>query len=200
MRRKNIKLLFIDQKFAPMSRGGAFKSNYLIIKKLLENPSVKIKVLVRIGNPYEKQNLTVEIIKPILRAPFKIIKKFLEFIRINHYLSFFQISSQIKKFKPDLIIVQRDLTFPTLIAAFIKKIPVINIIRDAMGLCPKYIDIVNCYKNCLGPINKKKCWKCINYWRSLRILLKDNQSGIKNPIYSQLYSIYYKINFYFTKF
>ncbi len=192
--------MFIDQKFDPKSTGGAFKSNFLIMKKLLEDSNIKIEVLARDIHYYKHKNLKIKKIRPIFKSPIKKINKLLDFIRINQYLSIFQIISQIKKFKPDLIIVQRDLTIPALLAAFFKKIPVINIIRDGMGFCPKYIDVIECYKNCLEPISRKKCWDCINRWQMLRIILKDNFNGAKKPLINSFYSIYYKINYFITKF
>ncbi|MHA1283582.1 MAG: glycosyltransferase [Promethearchaeota archaeon] len=192
--------MFIDQKFDPKSTGGAFKSNFLIIKKLLEDSNIKIEVLARDIHYYKHKNLKIKKIRPIFKSPIKKINKLLDFLRINQYLSFFQIISQIKKFKPNLIIVQRDLTIPALLAAFFKKIPIINIIRDGMSFCPKYIDVIECYKNCLDPISKKKCWDCIDRWQMLRIILKDNINGAKKPLINSFYSIYYKINYFIIKF
>ncbi|MHA1337040.1 MAG: glycosyltransferase [Promethearchaeota archaeon] len=69
-----------------------------------------------------------------------------------------------------------------------------------MSFCPKYIDVIECYKNCLDPISKKKCWDCIDRWQMLRIILKDNINGAKKPLINSFYSIYYKINYFIIKF
>ena len=104
-----------------------------------------------------------------------------------------------KRFKPEVIIVQRDLTFSAMLAGLIKKIPVINIIRDGMSLCPKDIDTRG-FKNCSSVLSKKECWRCIEKWRTLRILLSDKPKGFNRTLGSAFYTVYYKFKYFFTKF
>ncbi len=104
-----------------------------------------------------------------------------------------------KRFKPEVIIVQRDLTFSAMLAGLIKKIPVINIIRDGMSLCPKDIDTRG-FKNCSIVLSRNECWKCIEKWRTLRILLSDKPKGFNKTLGSAFYTVYYKFKYFFTKF
>ena len=86
-----------------------------------------------------------------------------------------------------------------MLAGLIKKVPVINIIRDGMSLCPKDIDTRG-YKNCSIALSKKECWRCIEKWRTLRILLIDKPKGFNRTLVSALYTVYYKFKYFFTKF
>ena len=191
--------MFVDQSFDSLNIGGAFKSNFAIISELSKHPNVQIKVLARKTKNIERSKFSAKQINPILSTPFKKINSIIKFLRINQYLSLFPIIKEINKFKPNVIIVQRDLTFAALFAGFLKKIPVINIIRDPMGLCPKFIDIIDGFNNCSEFITRKKCWKCINRWRTLRVVLLDKQVGFQHSLKSQLYTIYYKILYYVTR-
>ena len=183
-----MRVLFIDQNFDVTNIGGAFKSNYAIINELAKNPNFRVMVLARKTKKIKKQDLTAKQIKPKLKTPSKKLNKLIKFFRINQYFSFFPILKEIKRFKPEVIIVQRDLTFPTLLAGFLKKKPVINIIRDPMGLCPKFIDIINGFKNCSELLTRKNCWNCINRWRTLRILLLDKTKGFEYSRQSLFFS------------
>ncbi|MFW9898247.1 MAG: glycosyltransferase [Candidatus Thorarchaeota archaeon] len=194
-----MKILFIDQKFDAKTSGGAFKSSHGIINDLVKNPDYEIKVLARDTKEFKKGGLIVKRINPILRTSFKKINSIIKFLRINQYLSLFPIIKQIKKNKPNVIIVQRDLTFAAMVAGFLKKIPVINIIRDPMGLCPKFIDIIDGFNNCSEVLTRKKCWECINRWRTLRVILLDKPVSFHSSLTSQLYTIYYKILYYIIK-
>ncbi|MFX1393682.1 MAG: glycosyltransferase [Promethearchaeota archaeon] len=191
--------MFIDQNFDPQNIGGAFKSNFAIINELSHYPNVEIKVLARKTKNIEKPKFSVKQINPILKTPLNKINSLIKFFKINQYLSFIPIIREIKKFNPKVIIVQRDLTFSALLSGFLKKIPVINIIRDSMGLCPKFIDIIDGFNNCSELMTRKKCWKCINRWRTLRVILLDKPVGFHRSLISQLYTIYYKILYYITK-
>ncbi|MHA1147613.1 MAG: glycosyltransferase [Promethearchaeota archaeon] len=193
-------ILIVDQSFNSHNIGGAFKSNYSIISELVKKPDCKVRVLARNTNLIMGKKFSSKRINPIIKTPFKKLNMLIDFLRINQYLSFFPLFIEIRKFKPDIIIVQRDLTFATLLVTFFKKLPVINIIRDGMSFCPKYIDIIQYYQNCIGALNREKCWECIDRWQSLRIFLSDNFSGSANRLFSLFYTLYYKINYFITKF
>jgi len=196
-----LRVLFIDQNFDVTTIGGAFKSNYAIINEIAKNPNFKVMVLARKTKNIKKQDLTAKQIKLNLKTPSKKINKLIKFFRINQYFSFFPIIKEIKRFKPKVIIVQRDLTFSAILASgFLKKIPVINIIRDPMGLCPKFIDIIDGFNNCSELLTRKNCWNCINRWRTLRVILLDKPVDFSRSFISQLFTIYYKILYYITKF
>jgi len=177
-----LRVLFIDQNFDPKNIGGAFKSNFAIINELTKHPNFHIRILARKTKNFERNKFSAKQIKPIIRT-----------------LSFIPIIREIKEFKPDVIIVQRDLTSAALFAGFLKRIPVINVIRDPMMLCPKFVDIIDGFHNCSESITRKKCWKCINRWRTLRVVLLDKQIGFEHSLKSQLHTIYYKLFYYITK-
>ena len=193
-----MKILFIDQNFDATNIGGAFKSNYAIINELIKNNDFKVSVLATKAKRIERKNFSVKEIKQILKSPSKRINSIIKFFRINQYLSIFPILKDIKKLKPNVIIVQRDNTFSVLLAGLLKKIPVINIIRDAMGFCPKDIDTKG-FKNCAIALTRKECWECINRWRTLRIFLEDKPKGSDKTLISSFYTIYYKIQYFLTK-
>ena len=173
--------MFIDQNYDPLNIGGAFKSNFALINELSKRPNIQIKVLARKTKNIESSKFSVKQINPILKTPF------------------IPIIREIKKYKPKVIIVQRDLAFSTLLSGFLKKIPVINVIRDAMGLCPKFIDIIDGFNNCSESITRRKCWKCINRWSILRVALLDKPRGYQSSLVSQFYTTYYKFLYYITK-
>jgi len=75
--------MFIDQKFDPKSTGGAFKSNFLIIKKLLEDSNIKIEVLARDIHYYKHKNLKIKKIRPIFKSRFFKNKSIFKFLS-NH--------------------------------------------------------------------------------------------------------------------
>ncbi|TFF90861.1 MAG: glycosyltransferase [Promethearchaeota archaeon] len=193
-----MRILFIDQNFDASNIGGAFKSNYAIINEIIKNTNFKISVLAT--KTYQKvgERFSSKQIRPVLRFPSKKLNRLLKYLKINKYFSFFPIIREIDKFKPNIIIVQRDLAISAIIAAFLKKIPIIHIIRDAMEFCPKDIDTRG-FINCTSPLSKEECWECINEWRTLRILLDDKPKGSNTTFKSSLYTTYYKIQYYFTK-
>ena len=193
-----MRVLFIDQNFDATNIGGAFKSNFTIIKEFVKNPKFIVSVLASKSDYIQKPNFTAKPIYPILKTPLKKLNTLIKYLRINQYFSFFSILKEINRYKPDVIVVQRDLTFTVLLAGLLKKVPVVNIIRDGMGLCPKNIDTKG-FKNCSSFLSKKECWECINRWRSVRILLDDKPKGTNMNLSSSFYTIYYKIQYYFTK-
>jgi len=195
-----LKILFVDQNFDSLNIGGAFKSNYAIIKEFTKNPNLEIRVLARKTNILKKKQLSSKQITPILKTPSKRINSMIKFFQINQYFSFFPIFKEIKKFKPNVIIVQRDLTFSTLLVGFLKKIPIVNIIRDPMNLCPKFIDITDGFSNCSEFLIRKNCWNCINRWRTLRVILLDKPRGFDHSLHSHVLTVYYKFLYFLTKF
>lgn len=86
-----------------------------------------------------------------------------------------------------------------MLAGLLKKIPVINIIRDGMSLCPKDIDTRG-FKNCSSVLSRNECWRCIEKWRTLRILLNDKPRGFNRKLGSAFYTVFYKFKYFFTKF
>jgi len=194
-----LKILFVDQNFDASNIGGAFKSNYAIINEFVKNPEFDVSVLASKMDYYiTKKSFLAKPISPVLKAPSKRLNNLLKALGINQYFSIFSILKEVRQFRPDYIIVQRDLTFPAILAGFFKKVPVINIIRDGMGFCPKEIDTKG-FKNCSIYLSKKECWECINRWRSVRILLNDKPKGSNKTLLSSLYTVYYKMNYFFTK-
>ena len=193
-----MKILFIDQNYDATNIGGAFKSQHAIINELMKNSEFEISVLATKSKKIEKQNFSAKPIRPVLKIPSKRINTLIKYFKINQYYSFFPILREIKKFKPDVIIVQRDLTFSSILAGFFKKVPIINIIRDAMGFCPKGVDTRG-FKNCTSLLTKKECWECINRWRTLRIFLDDKPKGSDLTLITSLHTLYYKIQYFFTR-
>jgi len=194
-----LRILFIDQNFDATNIGGAFKSNYAIINEFVKNPEFDVSVLASKTDSYiKKKNFSAKPIHPILKAPLKRLNSLIKTLGINQYFSLFSILREISQFKPDIIIVQRDLTFTAILAGFLKRVPVINIIRDGMGFCPKDIDTKG-FKNCSIYLSKKECWECINRWRSVRILLNDKPKGSNKTLMSGFYTVYYKMQYLFTK-
>ena len=99
-------------------------------------PEYQISVLAT-NSPYFKgKRFSAKPVYPKLRTPFNKLNSLIKNLKVNQYFSFFSIIREIKRFKPDIIIVQRDLTFSAMLAGLLKKIPVINFIRDGMSLCP----------------------------------------------------------------
>jgi len=165
----------------------------------MKYPEYNISVLAT-NSPYFKgKRFSAKPVYPKLRTPFNKLNSLIKNLKVNQYFSFFSIIREIKRFKPEVIIVQRDLTFSAMLAGLLKKIPVINIIRDGMSLCPKDIDTRG-FKNCSSVLSRNECWKCIEKWRTLRILLSDKPKGFNRTLGTALYTVYYKFKYFFTKF
>ncbi|MFX1444099.1 MAG: glycosyltransferase [Promethearchaeota archaeon] len=194
-----MRLLYIDHNFDVTSIGGAFKSSYAIISEFSKNSENKILVLAENTMNISQKNLEIRQLPLILRMPSRKLNYFINLLKFNIYLNFFTILRSIKKFKPDFIIVQRELSLPTILAGFFKKVPVVNIIRDAMWFCPKYIDIRKGFENCDEKVSRNVCWNCINRWRTFRIALLDKPKGSEHSLQAIFSTIYYKINYYITR-
>ncbi|KKN58982.1 hypothetical protein LCGC14_0546570 [marine sediment metagenome] len=159
------------------TKGGAFKSLKNIVESLKDIKNFNIKILTQ-----------------------KIKNKYLKVFGIDSYLSSLKIIKEILKFKPNIIITQLEIAFPTVIIAKIKKIPIINIIRGTSEFCPKYVDIVDYGKSCSGLSSRKKCFKCIENWRSLRVLIGNKQKGWEYSLASSISNILYKIRYFICRF
>ena len=171
-----IKILTVSFYYTNESKGGAAKSFLNIVENL---KSVK---------EFDVESFTLKI-KRRLFNPFDILL----------YLSFTKILLKINKFKPQIIITQTGAAFSTIFAARIKKIPVINIIRDTHLICPKKADIIDYGVSCKALIDKKTCYKCINYWRSLRILIGNRPNGWQKNYKANISTIGYKIRYFICK-
>ncbi|KKL74694.1 hypothetical protein LCGC14_2062360, partial [marine sediment metagenome] len=170
-----MKILITTIQFDPTTKGGAYRS----IKNLVDGLS------------------SVENIKILTQG---IKNKFLKFFNLDVYLSSLKIIRTILKFKPDIIITQLGIAFPTIIISKLMKIPIIHIIRDTSYFCPKFTDIIEYGKACSGLNNRKECFKCINYWRSLRVLIGNKKNGWEYSLKSAISNILYKIRYFICKF
>ena len=171
-----IKILAVSFHYDKTSPGGAAKSFLNIIEGLNRT-----------------KNFHVE------RLSIKSIKKILNPFELMLYLNIPKIIKTINKVKPHIILTQTGPTLATIIAARIKKTPVINIIRDPNLICPKNVNIIDYGKACRGLINKKICFDCINYWRTLRTLIGNKPKGWQYGLKSEIASIGYKIRYYLCK-
>lgn len=193
-----MKILFIDQNFDATNIGGAFKSNYAIINEFIKDPMFEVSVLATKAKNIRRDNFSVKQITPILNSPLKKFNSLIKMFKIKQYFNFLPILKEVKKFKPHVIIVQRDNTFSALLTGFLLKVAVINIIRDGMEFCPKSIDTRG-FRNCSIKLSKNECWECIHRWRTLRISFEDKPKGSHKTLKSSFYTIYYKVHYFFTK-
>jgi len=170
-----MKILIITIEYNSKTKGGAYRS----IKNLVDGlkNTAKVKVITQ-----------------------KVQNKYLGFFGVDSYLSIFSILKNILKFRPDIIITQLNIAFPTIIISKIMKIPVIHIIRDTSHFCPKYVDIIDYGKACSGLNNRKECFKCINHWRSLRVLIGNKRKGWENSLLSSFSNILYKLRYFICRF
>ncbi|MFX1274374.1 MAG: glycosyltransferase [Promethearchaeota archaeon] len=173
---KMIKVLIISFKYDKKSPGGAAKSFLNISEGLKKDKEFHVSIL-------------------FLNAIRNIFNPF----GLSLYLKVLKIIRMIKKTKPHVILVQSDLAFPGIIAASIMNVPIINLIRDTHLFCPKNVDIIKYGIACSGLKNRKECYECINYWRSLRILIGNKGDGWQNSRESRLTTIAYKIRYIICK-
>ncbi len=110
-----------------------------------------------------------------------------------------KIIKKIRDFKPHLIITQKAIALPSIISANIMNVPVINIIRDTTMTCPKYINIIDYGKSCSGLKKKKICFNCINYWRSLRVLIAGKSKEREFSLKTSFLTVFYKMKYIFTR-
>ena len=152
-----IKILTITFHYEARTAGGASKSFLKIIEGLKQSNEFKIEALT-----FSIRKNLVKLYKPFGIGYFAYIPK---------------IVKKINNFKPSIIITQTALALPSIISGKIKKIPVINIIRDTSLICPKYLDIIDYGNSCPGLKSKKICYSCIDNWRTLRVLLGNKPKG-----------------------
>ena len=173
---KMYKVLIASVRYGKESTGGAATSFMNIINGLKKDQNLNIKIFSRTTS--------------------NLIKKFLDPLGISYYLYFFKIYSAIKSFKPNIIITQSRITFSTIIAAKLTKIPIVALIRDTSDVCPKHVDIIKYGIACEGLESKDICYKCIDFWRSLRVLIKNKPYGWQHTIRAITSNIIYKLRFF----
>lgn len=172
-----IKILTVSFDYTKESTGGAAKSFLNIVENLKSVKEFEVECFT-LKNKRRRFN------------PFNIIL----------YLYFAKILRKINKYKPHIILTQTGAAFSSILASRITKIPIINIIRDTHVICPKYVDIINYGVSCKGLIDKKTCYKCINYWRSLRILIGNRPNNWQKSYKAIISTISYKIRYFICKF
>ena len=174
-----IKILTITFHYEARTAGGASKSFLKIIEGLKQSKEFKIEAL------------TFSIRKNLV--------KLYEPFRIGYFAYIPKIVKKINIFKPSIIITQTGLALPSIISGKIKNIPVINIIRDTSLICPKYVDIFDYGNSCPGLKSKDICYSCINYWRTLRVLLGNRPKGWQNSLKSTFSTLGYKILYFICR-
>jgi len=169
-----IRILIVSSHYKKNSPGGASQSIINIFELLRENNNFKVE---------------------FLHPSFGKFKNFLLPPDIYSYFFIPKIIQKIKKFKPHIIITQRDIGRAAIISGRIKKIPVINIIRDTSSICPKKVDSINYGTACLGLTDRKTCFNCINSWRSLRVKLGYDKKGWPYSLNATISTVFYKIKY-----
>jgi len=174
------KVLIVSVRYGKESTGGAAASFMNIVKSLKKDQKLKIKIFSR--------------------STTKLNKKLLDPLGVSYYLYSHKIFSAIKSFKPNIIITQSRITFSAILAAKLAKIPIIALIRDTSDVCPKHIDIIRYGIACNGLTSREICYMCIDYWRSLRVFIKNRPNGWQHTFRAITSNIVYKISFTFLKF
>ena len=173
------KVLIVSVRYGKESTGGAATSFMNIINGLEKDQNLKIKIFSR--------------------STTNLIKKFLDPLGISYYLYFFKIYSAIKSFKPNVIITQSRITFSAIFVAKLAKIPIVALIRDTSDVCPKHIDIIKYGIACTGLESRDVCYECIDFWRSLRVFIKNKPHGWQHTIRAITSNIIYKLRFFSIK-
>ena len=125
--------------------------------------------------------------------------KLLSLFNFDYVINILRIRKKIMEFHPDVIITQLRISFPTIIYANAKKIPVINIIHDITNICPKYVDIVKYGKSCNNYLDKKNCFKCIKNWKNLRVEIGNRPEGWNKSKKAFISTWFYKFRYYLCK-
>ena len=172
-----MKILIIAGYTGNNNLGGSSKSLLNIVNSFKDEKNIQIKILT--------QN-------------FK--NKLLESIGLKSYTLIPKIITNILKFNPDVVITQDTMAFSVILISKIMKTPIIHIIRSTSDFCPKYVDIVDYGKACSGINNRKQCFKCINKWRTLRILIGNKPKGSEHSIKTSFVNILYKIRYFVCSF
>jgi len=174
-----LKVLIVSVRYGKEATGGAARSFINIINGLKKDQNLKVKIFSR----------TIT----------NLIKKFPDPLGISYYLYFYKIYSTIKNFKPNIIITQSRITFSAIFAAKLAKIPIVALIRDTSDVCPKRTDIIKYGVACKGLESRIICYKCIDFWRSLRVLIKSKPHGWQHTIRAITSNIIYKLRFFSIK-
>lgn len=130
----------------------------------------------------------------------KKLRKIYNLFGIGYYTLIPKIIRNIKKYRPQIILVQTGLSLPTIIAGKLTKVPVINIIRDTNLICPKNVDIFKYGIACKGLKNKKICIECINRWRTLREFIGNKPPKWRFTFNSILTTLGYRARYYVARF
>ena len=194
-----MKVLITSDYYGENIPGGADKSLRIMIEGLLRFKSIYIKILARETNKINKKNISINSLNKIISRFQTKTKKIIRPFGTDFFLYTLQILKTINKFKPDIIITQRTISYPTILCARIKHVPVIRIIRGTLNICPKHVDIIKYGKNCPALKNRKICYNCINYWRTLRIILGDKPKGWEKSLIASFHSVFYKFRYYLVR-
>lgn len=173
-----IRILIVSTYYRKESPGGAAQSIINIFNVLKEN-----------------NNINVNFFHP----PKRKFNTFLIPSDISYTFFIPKIIREINNFKPHIIITQRDIAYAAIISARIKKIPIINIIRDVSSICPKKVDTITYGIACPGLKNRKTCFACINSWKSLRVRLGYNMKGWPHSLNATFSIAFYKIKYFFCR-
>lgn len=173
-----VRILIVSSHYKKKSPGGASQSIINIFEVLKEISHFNVKFL-----------------HPSLGK----FKNFLLPPDISSYFFIPKILREIKKFKPHIIITQMDIGKAAIISGRIKKIPVINIIRDTSSICPKKVDSINYGNACLGLTDRKTCFNCIDSWRSLRVKLGYDKKGWPYSLNANFSIMFYKIKYFICR-
>jgi glycosyltransferase involved in cell wall biosynthesis len=171
-----IKVLIVSFNYNKESPGGAAKSFLNIVENLKELKEFEIETLT-----------------------LKSINKNFNPFGLSYYLYIINVLRKVNKIKPHIMITQTGLAFVSILASRIKNIPIINIIRDNSLICPKFVDIVDYGISCSALIDRKTCYKCINYWRSLSVFIGDNAKGRIGSFKILFSTIAYKLRYFICR-
>jgi len=194
-----LRVLITSDRYSKKFSGGAYKSLRIIVKGLLEQKDLSLKILARENSKEQNDNLSLIPLNPLISLFQTKLQKTLRALGSDYYLYTLQILKEINNFKPHIIITQRDVAFPTIFCANITKTPVIYIVRDTINFCPKHVDIFQYGQSCPEFGKKKNCHNCINKWRTLRVYLGDKTKGWEKSLKAKIYTVFYKFRYYLVR-
>ena len=171
-----IKILIVSFDYFQKSPGGAAKSFLNIIENLKSIKEFELDFLI-----------------------LKDIRESLNPFGISLYFYFFNVLRRLNRFKPHIILTQTGATFGSILASKVKNIPIINIIRDTSLICPKYNDIIGYGVSCKGLIDRNMCYNCINYWRTLRVLIGNKPINWQYSYKAVISTVGYKLRYLICK-
>jgi len=173
------RILVVSFPYDKKTAGGAAKSFVNIIHGLNKHQNIEIKLLS-------------------MAFPPRLNRMFHNY-GIGYFFYLPKILKAINRFKPNIIFTQTGWAFVSIIAARLKGIPIINIIRDISLFCPKHVDIIAFGKACPGLKSRKICFTCMDYWRSLRVLIGNKPINWQYSLRAALNSIGYKFRYFTCK-